>query len=95
MATLSFTHPGASGWDGAFLPLSPGFGPTFDLECPGDGGFGSAPTAPAVPPNDVATNDTDVNFEEARPLVDALVARKPQLAETASSAALITCSTVE
>jgi len=30
----------------------------------------------------VATNDTDVNFEEARPLVDALVARKPHLAET-------------
>jgi dipeptidyl aminopeptidase/acylaminoacyl peptidase len=30
----------------------------------------------------VATNDEDVNFEEARPLVDALVARKPQLAET-------------
>jgi len=30
----------------------------------------------------VATNDTDVNFEEARPLVDALVARQPQLAET-------------
>jgi dipeptidyl aminopeptidase/acylaminoacyl peptidase len=30
----------------------------------------------------VATNDQDVNFEEARPLVDALVARKPQLAET-------------
>jgi dipeptidyl aminopeptidase/acylaminoacyl peptidase len=30
----------------------------------------------------VASNDTDVNFEEARPLVDALVARKPQLAET-------------
>ncbi len=30
----------------------------------------------------VATNDTDVNFEEARPLVDALIARKPQLAET-------------
>src|SRR5688500_7000997 len=25
----------------------------------------------------VASNDTDVNFEEARPLVDALVARKP------------------
>ncbi|MCU0633597.1 MAG: S9 family peptidase, partial [Gemmatimonadaceae bacterium] len=30
----------------------------------------------------VATNDTDVNFEEARPLIDALVARKPALAET-------------
>jgi dipeptidyl aminopeptidase/acylaminoacyl peptidase len=30
----------------------------------------------------VATNDTDVNFEEARPLIDALVARKPDLAET-------------
>ena len=30
----------------------------------------------------VASNDTDVNFEEARPLIDALVARKPQLAET-------------
>lgn len=30
----------------------------------------------------VASNDTDVNFEEARPLVDALVARKPHLAET-------------
>lgn len=30
----------------------------------------------------VASNDTDVNFEEARPLVDALVARKPGLAET-------------
>jgi len=30
----------------------------------------------------VATNDEDVNFEEARPLVDALVARKPALAET-------------
>ena len=30
----------------------------------------------------VATNDTDVNFEEARPLIDALVARKPHLAET-------------
>ncbi|MCC7053210.1 MAG: S9 family peptidase [Gemmatimonadaceae bacterium] len=30
----------------------------------------------------VATNDEDVNFEEARPLVDALVARKPHLAET-------------
>jgi dipeptidyl aminopeptidase/acylaminoacyl peptidase len=30
----------------------------------------------------VATNDADVNFEEARPLVDALVARKPGLAET-------------
>ncbi len=30
----------------------------------------------------VATNDTDVNFEEARPLIDALIARKPQLAET-------------
>jgi dipeptidyl aminopeptidase/acylaminoacyl peptidase len=30
----------------------------------------------------VATNDDDVNFEEARPLVDALVARKPALAET-------------
>ncbi|MCC6243711.1 MAG: S9 family peptidase [Gemmatimonadaceae bacterium] len=30
----------------------------------------------------VATNDEDVNFEEARPLVDALVARKSTLAET-------------
>lgn len=30
----------------------------------------------------VATNDTDVNFEEARPLIDALEARKPDLAET-------------
>lgn len=30
----------------------------------------------------VATNDTDVNFEEARPLIDALQARKPHLAET-------------
>ncbi len=30
----------------------------------------------------VASNDTDVNFEEARPLIDALVARKPHLAET-------------
>ena len=30
----------------------------------------------------VATNDADVNFEEARPLVDALIARKPDLAET-------------
>ncbi len=30
----------------------------------------------------VATNDEDVNFEEARPLVDALVARKSGLAET-------------
>jgi dipeptidyl aminopeptidase/acylaminoacyl peptidase len=30
----------------------------------------------------VASNDTDVDFVEARPLVDALVARKPQLAET-------------
>jgi dipeptidyl aminopeptidase/acylaminoacyl peptidase len=30
----------------------------------------------------VASNDEDVNFEEARPLVDALIARKPQLAET-------------
>lgn len=30
----------------------------------------------------VASNDTDVNFEEARPLIDALVARKPDLAET-------------
>jgi dipeptidyl aminopeptidase/acylaminoacyl peptidase len=30
----------------------------------------------------VATNDTDVNFEESRPLIDALVARQPQLAET-------------
>jgi dipeptidyl aminopeptidase/acylaminoacyl peptidase len=29
----------------------------------------------------VASNDTDVNFEEARPLVDALIARKPGLAE--------------
>ena len=30
----------------------------------------------------IASNDEDVNFEEARPLVDALIARKPQLAET-------------
>ena len=30
----------------------------------------------------VATNDTDVTFEESRPLVDALQARKPGLAET-------------
>lgn len=30
----------------------------------------------------VATNDEDVNFEEAQPLVDALQARQPQLAET-------------
>jgi len=30
----------------------------------------------------VATNDTDVNFEEARPLIDALIARKSQYAET-------------
>lgn len=30
----------------------------------------------------IASNDEDVNFEEARPLVDALVARKPHLAET-------------
>lgn len=30
----------------------------------------------------VATNDADVNFEEARPLIDALQARKPKLAET-------------
>jgi len=30
----------------------------------------------------VATNDEDVNFEEARPLIDALIARKPHLAET-------------
>ncbi len=30
----------------------------------------------------VATNDTDVNFEEAQPLIDALRARKPDLAET-------------
>lgn len=30
----------------------------------------------------VASNDTDVNFEEARPLIDALVARKSDLAET-------------
>ncbi len=30
----------------------------------------------------VASNDTDVNFEEASPLIDALIARKPQLAET-------------
>ncbi len=30
----------------------------------------------------VATNDRDVNFEEARPLIDALVARKPDLAAT-------------
>lgn len=29
----------------------------------------------------VATNDEDVNFEEARPLVDALIARQPKLAE--------------
>jgi dipeptidyl aminopeptidase/acylaminoacyl peptidase len=29
----------------------------------------------------VASNDTDVNFEEARPLIDALIARKPDLAE--------------
>jgi dipeptidyl aminopeptidase/acylaminoacyl peptidase len=30
----------------------------------------------------VATNDTDVNFEEAEPLIDALRARKPHWAET-------------
>lgn len=30
----------------------------------------------------VATNDTDVNFEEAEPIIDALRARKPQYAET-------------
>ena len=30
----------------------------------------------------VATNDTDVNFEEARPIIDALIARKPEYAET-------------
>lgn len=30
----------------------------------------------------VATNDTDVNFEESQPLIDALRARKPELAET-------------
>lgn len=30
----------------------------------------------------VATNDTDVNFEEAEQIIDALRARKPQLAET-------------
>ena len=30
----------------------------------------------------VATNDRDVNFEEARPLIDALEARKPDLSET-------------
>jgi dipeptidyl aminopeptidase/acylaminoacyl peptidase len=30
----------------------------------------------------VATNDEDVNFEESRPLVDALLARKPALSET-------------
>lgn len=30
----------------------------------------------------VATNDEDVNFEEAQPLIDALRARKPELAET-------------
>ncbi len=30
----------------------------------------------------VASNDTDVDFVEARPLVDALIARKPGLAET-------------
>lgn len=30
----------------------------------------------------VATNDEDVNFEEAQPLIDALQARQPQLAET-------------
>ncbi len=30
----------------------------------------------------VATNDTDVNIEEAMPLIDALRARKPDLAET-------------
>jgi dipeptidyl aminopeptidase/acylaminoacyl peptidase len=33
----------------------------------------------------VATNDEDVNFEEARPLVDALIARKPQLARRRST----------
>jgi dipeptidyl aminopeptidase/acylaminoacyl peptidase len=30
----------------------------------------------------VATNDTDVNFEEAEQIIDALRARKPKLAET-------------
>jgi dipeptidyl aminopeptidase/acylaminoacyl peptidase len=30
----------------------------------------------------VASNDADVNFEEARPLIDALEARKPELSET-------------
>ena len=30
----------------------------------------------------VATNDDDVNFEESRPLIDALTARKPSLAQT-------------
>jgi dipeptidyl aminopeptidase/acylaminoacyl peptidase len=30
----------------------------------------------------VATNDTDVDFVEAQPLIDALRARKPELAET-------------
>jgi hypothetical protein len=30
----------------------------------------------------VATNDTDVNFEEAEQIIDALRARKPALAET-------------
>lgn len=30
----------------------------------------------------VATNDEDVNFEEARPLIDAFQARQPKLAET-------------
>ncbi|BAH39698.1 MAG TPA: S9 family peptidase [Gemmatimonas aurantiaca] len=30
----------------------------------------------------VATNDTDVTFDEARPLIDALRARQPKLAET-------------
>ncbi|MDZ4673113.1 MAG: alpha/beta fold hydrolase [Gemmatimonadota bacterium] len=30
----------------------------------------------------VATNDTDVNFEEDRQMIDGLIARKPQLAET-------------
>jgi len=30
----------------------------------------------------VATNDEDVNFEEARPLIDALQARQPKLSET-------------
>ena len=30
----------------------------------------------------VATNDQDVNIEESMPLIDALRARKPQLAET-------------